>query len=289
MALRARGGPERTFLVTGAHVADSVQPDVQLRQPRLAEVVAGILRTRIVEGVLPDGSRLPKQDELLREFRVSRQSLREALRILEAEGLLTVQRGNVGGSIVRAPTAQSSAYMFSLVLQSRHVELVDLAGTIRDVEPVAAALCARRSDRATAVLPRLRTAQKSAEAAIDDGVLFTYAAREFHEEFVRSCGSETLIVMLGTLESMWSQQERQWAQRAQEQGSYPRPEQREEVMAVHESILVAIKSGDEDHAAKLVRSHLRQSQRYALDEVKGALVMAAPTHGITLPAPGPRS
>jgi GntR family transcriptional regulator, transcriptional repressor for pyruvate dehydrogenase complex len=40
---------------------------------------------------------------------VSKPSLREALRILEAEGLLSVQRGNVGGAIVRAPTARSSA------------------------------------------------------------------------------------------------------------------------------------------------------------------------------------
>ena len=84
----------------------------QLRQPRLADMVASVLRDRIVNGELGNGDLLPKQDELLEEFRISRPSLREALRILESEGLLTVRRGNVGGSVVEAPNAESSAYMF---------------------------------------------------------------------------------------------------------------------------------------------------------------------------------
>src|SRR6201995_1182189 len=91
----------------------------QLRQPRLAEVVAGGLRERIIDGTLTDGDLLPKQDELLEEFRISRPSLREALRILESEGLITVRRCNQGGSVIEAPNAESSAYMFGLVLQSR--------------------------------------------------------------------------------------------------------------------------------------------------------------------------
>lgn len=253
-----------------------VDSEAQLHQPRLAEVVAGILRTRIVEGQLADGSRLPKQDELLREFRVSRPSLREALRILEAEGLLTVQRGNVGGAIVRAPSAQSSAYMFGLVLQSRHVVLEDLAEAIRNVEPVAAALCARRKDRKTAVIPQLRAAHAAVQAAVEDGVDFTRSARRFHEEVVRGCGNTTLIVMLGTLELMWSHQERQWAERAQDSGHYPSRAHREEVLDVHSSILDAIDRGDADYASKLAQGHLRESQRYTLTEGLNKLVQAAP-------------
>jgi len=263
--------------VSVAEVPESAELDGQWQQPRLAQVVAGILRTRIVEGVLPDGARLPKQDDLLREFRVSRPSLREALRILESEGLLMIQRGNVGGALVRAPSAQSSAYIFGLVLQSRHVLLEDLADAIRNMEPVAASLCAARKDRSTEVVPGLRAAQISAEGAIHDGVLFTGAARQFHEEFVHGCGNSTLMLMLGTLELMWSHHEQRWAQSAQEGGRYPRTEAREEVLAVHRSILQAIEAGDEDHAARLVRSHLRQSQRYALAEGGRTVVQAAPT------------
>jgi GntR family transcriptional regulator, transcriptional repressor for pyruvate dehydrogenase complex len=268
--------------VTRPDLSLPADADAQLHQPRLAEVVAGILRSRIVDGQLPDGSRLPKQDDLLREFRVSRPSLREALRILEAEGLVSVQRGNVGGAIVRAPSAQSSAYMFGLVLQSRHVVLEDLAEAIRSVEPVAAALCARRRDRKAEVVPRLRAVQAEVEASVEDGVDFTRGARRFHEEFVRGCGNTTLIVMLGTLELMWSHQERQWAERAQGAGSYPSRAHREEVLDVHRSILDAIDRGDADYAAKLAQGHLRESQRYTLEGGLDKRVQAAPIGALTV-------
>lgn len=253
----------------------------QMQQPRLADVVAGVLRTRIVEGQLTDGSRLPKQDHLLREFRVSRPSLREALRILESEGLLVVQRGNVGGAVVRAPSASSAAYTLGLVLQSQHALIGDLAEAIRNVEPVAAAMCARRADRQVAVLPRLRAAQEATEQAIGDGVLFTYTSRQFHEAFVHACGNTTLIVMLGTLETMWSQQERQWAQRAQTKGSYPSAEAQGEVIAVHRALLRAIEAGKDEHAARLVQSHLQESQRYTLADAEGSVVHAAPARGLS--------
>src|SRR4051812_49990470 len=84
----------------------------QFKAPRMSEVVAGILRERIIDGELTDGDLLPKQDELLEEFRISRPSMREALRILENDGLLTVRRGNQGGSVIEVPTADTSAYTF---------------------------------------------------------------------------------------------------------------------------------------------------------------------------------
>lgn len=73
----------------------------QLRQPRLSEIVASELRDRILSGSLGEEGRLPKQDELIAEFGVSPPSVREAMRILETEGLITVLRGNVGGAVAR--------------------------------------------------------------------------------------------------------------------------------------------------------------------------------------------
>src|ERR1700694_2499717 len=128
----------------------------QLRQPRLAELVAESLRLRITSGVLQEGDLLPKLEELLEEFQVSKPSLREALRILETEGLITVRRGNVGGAVVHAPGNRDAGYMIGLVLESRNVTMSDLAGAIRRVEPICAALCALRPDRNTAVVPRPR-------------------------------------------------------------------------------------------------------------------------------------
>jgi DNA-binding transcriptional regulator YhcF (GntR family) len=150
----------------------------QLRQPRLAEVVAGALRERIVDEERGDGDLLPKQDELIEEFRISRPTLREALRILENEGLLTVRRGSVGGSVIQVPTAAASAYTFGLVLQSRRATISDLASAIKQIEPISASLCATREDRAREVVPALRANLKQTEAATSDGPQFTALARQ---------------------------------------------------------------------------------------------------------------
>src|ERR1700745_2107472 len=119
----------------------------QLQQPRLAELIAGVLRDRILSGELRDGDMLPKQEQLLEEFRVSKPSIREALRILETEKLITVKRGNVGGAVVHHPRSQKSAYMLPLVLESRGVTIGDVATAREKLEPVCASLCARRPDR----------------------------------------------------------------------------------------------------------------------------------------------
>ncbi len=251
----------------------------QLRQPRLAEMVASILRERIISGELSDGALLPKQDELLAEFRVSRPSLREALRILETEGLVTVRRGNIGGAVVQAPSPESSAYMFGLVLQSRHVAMADLANALRHIEPAAAALCAQREDRDREVVPVLRATLGEAEIAIKDGVRFTDLSRRFHEEVVTECGNSTLILLVGALEMLWSEQEHQWAQRAEEGGVYPQMRDRRTVQTVHRKILDCIERGDADRAALYARKHLQVSQRYALAEAADRVVRGTSLRG----------
>ena len=246
----------------------------QLRQPRLADMVAGVLRERIVEGKLQDGDLLPKQDELLEEFRISRPSLREALRILESEGLLTVRRGNVGGSIVEAPNPESSAYMFGLVLQSRRGTIADLAEAIAHIEPITASLCAAREDREEEVLPQLRLNIAECEAAIADGPEFTRLSRRFHELMVAACGNQTLILMVGALESLWSEQEAQWAHRAQSQGQYPVEKYRRDVLTAHKALVNGIAAGQETKVANLARRHLQESQHYALAEGSNEVVRA---------------
>ena len=80
----------------------------QMRQPRVAEVVAARIRARILNGELRVGDLLPPLDELIRDVGSSPASAREAYRILETERLITVRRGNEGGAIVHSPTEEVS-------------------------------------------------------------------------------------------------------------------------------------------------------------------------------------
>ncbi|HLH69862.1 MAG TPA: FCD domain-containing protein [Candidatus Dormibacteraeota bacterium] len=251
----------------------------QLRQPRLAELVAAELRERITSGMLRDGDALPKLEELLEEFQVSKPSLREALRILETEGLITVRRGNVGGATIHAPGHQDAGYMIGLVLESRNVTVEDLARAIRRVEPICAALCAERTDRRRTVLPELRAIQEEMRRRRDDDLAFSDLGRRFHEALVALCGNETMKVIVGALEAVWSACEREWARRASSTHSFPPAETRAAGLHAHERLLERIEQGDPLGAARVAERHLERSTLYAVGDATQTVSAAAVRSG----------
>ncbi|MDX6397048.1 MAG: GntR family transcriptional regulator, transcriptional repressor for pyruvate dehydrogenase complex [Gaiellaceae bacterium] len=72
--------------------------------PRTSSSIAAQIRNAILGGKLTEGERLPPERELAEQFGVSRVSVRDALRALEAMGLIEVRVGARGGAFVTAPT-----------------------------------------------------------------------------------------------------------------------------------------------------------------------------------------
>ena len=93
------------------------KPSQPVRIPKAAVIVAGEIRRRIVRGELKEGDALPSETELMRFFDVSRPTLREAMRILEAESLIAVkrgarvERGQPVGTAGSAPTGSPGLYL----------------------------------------------------------------------------------------------------------------------------------------------------------------------------------
>ena len=230
-------------------------PRRQLKQPRIAEIVADGLRQRILAGELEDGAMLPKQEELLAEFGISPPSIREALRILETEGLITVQRGNVGGAVVHRPQASKAAYMLGLVLQSRAVSLGDLVNAMRKLEPACAAECALRPDRHQTVLPVLRAVLDKGLEVIDDPDAFIGLARRFHTELVTHCGNETMSLVVGALEALWSAQVDVLARKNSQHGSFSDRSIRQSLADEHERLYRLIAEGDARGVEQAMRDH----------------------------------
>jgi len=237
----------------------------QIRQPRIADIVASQLRQSIVDGEYVDGKLLPKQDELIEEFEVSRPSLREALRILETEGLITVLRGNKGGAIVHAPKVEAGAHMIGLVLQADRVTLSDLAEALGRLEPSCAAACADRPDRNETAVPVLRATIDEAEQNIDDSMAFTALAHRFHDELVRHCGNNTLRITVGILVSLWSIQEAAWAEAAEAEHAFPDHSELLVALKAHRKLVEAIERGDASGAARISYAHLEASQIHVLE------------------------
>ena len=117
-----------------------------IRQPRVAEIVASRLRDEILTGRLKEGDVLPSQESLFQQFGVSPPALREAIHILETDGLISVRRGNVGGAVVHLPSAVRTAHMISMVLQTRGSTPADVSEALLHLEPICAGMCASRED-----------------------------------------------------------------------------------------------------------------------------------------------
>lgn len=246
--------------------------NVPVRPPRVADLVAGAIRRRILSGQLPDGASLPKQSELLKEFRVSKPALREALRILESENLLIVRRGNVGGSVVKAPETQSAAYALGLVLKSRQVSLRDVGLALQQLEPICAASCASRPDRHESVLPALRSVHQAACDSEQDRLVLTRLARQFHEILVERCGNDTIIATVGAVEALWSSQEQAWATEAEREGDFP-GELASTSLNAHGELIELIDKGDVDGTASVARRHLESTFFFRLADDSKQIVI----------------
>src|SRR6266516_3287083 len=141
----------------------------KLRIPKMAELVAQQLRRQIVAGELREGDALPSEASLMAQFGVSRPTLREAFRVLESEGLISVRRGAHGGARVQIPNGEAAARYAGLVLEYRGTTLEDVYDARNIIEPPCAALLAKR--RTQADLTRLRKELDQARKVEDPNAL----------------------------------------------------------------------------------------------------------------------
>ncbi len=180
--------------------ADRALPAAQLHSPRVGEMVAGILRDRILSGDLPEGSALPPTPDLAQEFRVSEPSMREAMRILETDGLVSVRRGRHGGAIVHTPDHEEVSRMIGFVLQSWKTTLADVRQATTILEPICASLCAARPERETIaeILERNNDTMRDALSA-SDWPAASAVSFEFHYLLIDECGNDSLRLLGGAL------------------------------------------------------------------------------------------
>jgi GntR family transcriptional repressor for pyruvate dehydrogenase complex len=148
----------------------------------------------IVRGELSEGEWLGHEPDLVKRFGVSRPSLREALRILETEGLISVVRGLHGGIVVHEPNERMTARTAALVLQARNVPLVDVFEARTLLEPVAVREIASMRHRGK-IVTELRALVDGQEDAIDDPDAFGIANARFHERLVSLAGNQTLSIV----------------------------------------------------------------------------------------------
>ena len=173
-------------------------PDVMeaIRAPASYELVVDQIRRAIQVGRFLPGQKLPTERELARQLAVSRTTVREAVRVLQGEGLVKTRRGRAGGAIVLG--SSSSPAERRRLLRSRLAELEAVFEYRLVVEPAAARLAAERRTKRT--LDRLRrdleTMNALAEGADQDASPpshFFSTDIDFHHKIAEATRNQLLL------------------------------------------------------------------------------------------------
>ncbi|WP_326835377.1 FadR/GntR family transcriptional regulator [Amycolatopsis rhabdoformis] len=169
------------------------------RAPKTSELIAKEFRRQIVRGELPPGTMLPSESDLMVQLGVSRPTLREAYRLLEAESLLEIRRGVGGGARVISPDVGTGAHYVGLLLQLDGATIADVYEARTILEPICAGLMAGRrdADANQSLFDSIAGLEKLIKAT-DNGVPeprpWSEATYRFHELVVKGCGNKTLAL-----------------------------------------------------------------------------------------------
>lgn len=239
-----------------------------LRIPKTAELIAEHIRKMIIRGELKDGDYLESQGELIDSYAVSRPTIREAFRILEAEDLISVSRGSRTGARIHSPKADVVARQAGMVLQSRGTTVADVYEARLVVEPWAARLIARR--RSASDVERLRQCVKAAYDSIPDVARFALAVTAFHEMLVQLSGNQTLNLLVTIVRDVINRHETRITASLRADTS----QQELKKLAMpglksFEKLIAFIEAGDERGAEKHWRLHMENANKIWLEGYRG--------------------
>jgi GntR family transcriptional repressor for pyruvate dehydrogenase complex len=230
--------------------------------------IADELRTLIVTGKLSEGDSLGHEPDLVERFGVSRPSLREALRILEAEGLVTVVRGVRGGVVVHEPDGRMTARTAALVLQARNVPLADVFEARALLELIAAREIAGMRGRRAAI-KELRALIAEEEAVIEDPEKFGTANASFHQQLVALAANQTLGIVAEMLHDIVARAVTAGSRADDVVGSLA---VRRRGIRSQERLLALLEQGDGAAAEAHWRSHMQVVGRVMLGQEAAAVV-----------------
>jgi DNA-binding FadR family transcriptional regulator len=239
-----------------------------LRIPKTAELIAEHIRQMIIRGELKDGDFLESQGQLIDSYAVSRPTIREAFRILEAEELISVSRGSRTGARVHHPNPDVVARQAGLVLQARGTTLADVYQARLAMEPCAARLLAKR--HTTADISRLRECFRRAHDGASDPVRLTAAIADFHEAVVELSGNHTLHLLISIVREIIRRHEARVAATIKANRSLiERKQQAVPRLKSLEKFIALVQASDERGAERHWRLHLENASQLWLKGQRG--------------------
>jgi GntR family transcriptional regulator, transcriptional repressor for pyruvate dehydrogenase complex len=239
-----------------------------VRAPKTGELIASHLRRQIVRGELLPGETLPAEGLLMEQYGVSRPTLREAFRILEAESLITVRRGSRGGARVIAPDISAAARNVGLLLQIQGATINDVYEARMISEPACARLFAlNRGDddieELTKVVDALKAEVAAREPFIPDPHTWSTLTYRFHELILEGCGNKTMAIQGAVLQDIVATHLRT---KIAQRGESDTAERFQRVIRSYTKFIGLVRVRDAAGAEKHWRSHMEAAAQYLLKD-----------------------
>ena len=226
--------------------------------PKASDVLANELRERILSGEYEEGTPLPPERELVVQTRMSRTTVREALRILEVQGLVRIKAGRAGGAFVQRPGGESMASSVALLIRGQQIRLAALLETREAIDPFCARLAAEH--RTAQDLEALDAANDAIAAAGSELDSFLSANIDWHVAVANASHNELLMGMMTALSRA--------IYTATENEGFIDDSVRSIAVRAHRSITRAIRDQDPDAAVRRMTRHVHSyaEEVLAVDE-----------------------
>ena len=210
---------------------------------RLHEDIVQQFHSLIRQGVLEHGTRLPSERVMATQFKVSRSSIREAIRSLELQGLLVSKRGS--GTYINTEEIDSVVALIASTLTSGEETLEEIFEVRHLLEPQIAAVAAQRANpeemrRLTEILEEQQDQIKDGETGVD-------ADTDFHFALASATHNSALVKVVSAVEDIL---------RRSRDISLQEPGRSQRSLASHHQILKTVLEGDAEAAKQAMEHHL---------------------------------
>jgi GntR family transcriptional regulator, transcriptional repressor for pyruvate dehydrogenase complex len=229
------------------HIANRIPGSIFVpgRSASLSSRIIDDVRAALFEKKLKPGDFLGTENELAARHGVSRIVARDALRTLEALGIVEIKMGKGGGARIAKGNPRLFAEALAVQLDLTGVSVAEVLDAQRAIECLAAELAAENATEAD--IKKLHDLISEAEASIDDAPAFTRLGRDFHLAVAEASHNRVLVVQLISLDHV------SWPSR----NPTLTPKVAQHIIDVHKELLKLIEMRDPAGARALMDDHVK--------------------------------
>jgi GntR family transcriptional regulator, transcriptional repressor for pyruvate dehydrogenase complex len=214
---------------------------------RSFERISDAIKTLILDGTLKPGDKLPSEPEIASQFHVGRQTIRDAMRVLEQSGFIAVERGAKGGPLVKDTILSKISGLFIDALKMKMSSAQEFTVARNELENIIFRYALKNMDESD--INKLAENVRKAKEKLDSGIASWEDNVEFHQILAKASKNYLFVIVMEAI----------CAIQADFIIGAPKESTTERTRATaqeHQEILAAILAGKNDEALALFEKHM---------------------------------